>query len=72
MCEHRGELDEEKPRFVQCKVELESTAASLRHILISPGLEDRLPCQGRRPVGGGRGTEESTAGPRVQLLSAAC
>ena len=32
--EHRGELDEEKNPFVQCKVELGSTAASLRHILI--------------------------------------
>ena len=53
VCEHRGELDEEKPRFVQCKVELESTVASLRHILISPGLEDGPPGQGRRPVGGG-------------------
>ena len=30
-------FDEEKPRVVQRKVELESTAASLRHILISPG-----------------------------------
>ena len=38
MGEHRGELDEEKTPFVQCKVELESTAASLRHILISPGV----------------------------------
>ena len=65
VCEHRGELDEEKPRFVQCKVELESTVASLRHILISPGLEDRPLGQGGRPVGGGHGTEESTAGPRA-------
>ena len=31
-------FDEEKPRVVQRKVELESTAASLRHILISPGV----------------------------------
>ena len=38
MGEHRSELDEEKPPFVQCKVELESTMASLRHILISPGV----------------------------------
>ena len=31
-------LMRENPPFVQCKVELESTAASLRHILISPGV----------------------------------
>ena len=33
-------FDEEKPLVVQCKVELESTVASLRHILISPGVLD--------------------------------
>ena len=31
-------LMRKNPPFVQCKVELESTAASLRHILISPGV----------------------------------
>ena len=65
VCEHRGELDEEKPRFVQCKVELESTVASLRHILISPGVGRQASRSGWEAGRRGRGTEESTAGPRA-------
>ena len=56
------------PLVVQCKVELESTVASLRHILISPGV-------GRGDSPGQRGKArgdlvkmESVAGSQVRLL----
>ena len=59
-------FDEEKPLVVQCKVELESTVASLRHILISPGVLD-----GGSPgqAGGGPGGPECRECGRGSSLS---
>ena len=44
-------LMRKNPPFVQCKVELESTAASLRHILISPGVRRGLSQSGEERQG---------------------
>ena len=60
-------FDEEKPLVVQCKVELESTVASLRHILISPGVwKGTVPVrrEGRSSL-----RAESVAGAQACLLT---
>ena len=49
------------PFVVQCKVELESTVASLRHILISPGV-----WKGTVPV-----RREGRRGPRAESVAGA-
>ena len=51
------------PPFVQCKVELESTAASLRHILISPGVGRGRGDSPGQAGGGTRGPDERKGWP---------
>ena len=56
-------LMRKNPPFVQCKVELESTVASLRHILISPGVRRGLSQSGEERQGKKLGATAVRPGP---------
>ena len=51
------------PSVVQCKLELESTVASLRHILISPGVRRGLSQPVEEKQGGKLGATAVWPGP---------